>query len=182
MVFEGEYSYGDRYEGKGKEIDSNGRIFEGIYKGGKKNSQLIEFDESRNNGTIYNDYRYKIEYNFGKIWKGNVTEYHNGILIFEGEYKDGMKWNGKVKKFHDVNGVLIFDGEIQNGMNHGHAIEYDYMNNLTFEGEYKNGIRWNGNYKDFNEYNNNLSSEGYYINGEKKITRKCDWSGMTIYS
>ena len=45
-------------------------------------------------------------------------------LIFEGEYLNGKKWNGKGK-------------------------EYDEYNNLVFEGEYLNGKKWNGKWKKY---------------------------------
>ena len=38
-------------------------------------------------------------------------------FLFEGEYLDGKKWNGKGK-------------------------EFDYKENLIFEGEYLNGKKW----------------------------------------
>ena len=64
MIFEGEYYYGKRYNGKGKEFDCSRKlIFEGEYLNGEKNGKGKEY-------------------------------YKNGDLIFEGEFlngKDGKK-------------------------------------------------------------------------------------------
>ena len=52
----------------------------------------------------------------------------NGRLIFEGEYLDGKKWNGKSKEF-DKNGLIIFEGEYSKGKRCNCTI-YDKKNNL----------------------------------------------------
>ena len=36
-------------------------------------------------------------------------------MIFEGEYLNGVKWNGKGKVYSEYNGKLIFEGEYLNG-------------------------------------------------------------------
>ena len=74
-----------------------------------------------------------------KEGKGLVKEYnsYNGKLIFEGEYLNGEKWNGKGKEYkYDK---LIFEGEYLNRKRHGKGKEYDDKSNLIFEGEYLNG-------------------------------------------
>ena len=183
LIFEGEYKNSLRWKGKGKELDCEGRIFEGIYEDGDKwDSQCLTLNESMKKEILYNDSKFTIEYKEGKIWNGNVNEYCKGKLIFEGEYKKGIKWKGKLKEYDSIYEVILFDGEIELGEKHGIAIEHDYMKNLIFEGEYKYGQRWNGPYKEYNEYNNNLSSEGKYIEGKKCIEHKYDWSGMTTYN
>ena len=60
---------------------------------------------------------------------GKGKEYNKyGELIFEGEYLNGKRWNGKGK-------------------------EYTYLlDKLLFKGEYKNGKRWNGEGKEYNRY------------------------------
>ena len=50
---------------------------------------------------------------------GKGNEYDGDHLLFEGEYLNGNKWNGKGK-------------------------EYDNRGELIFEGEYLNGNKWNG--------------------------------------
>ena len=46
---------------------------------------------------------------------GKVKEYNydNGELIFEGEYSNGKRWNGKFKEIQY--GKLIIEGEYLNG-------------------------------------------------------------------
>ena len=67
---------------------------------------------------------------------GKGEEYDkNGNLRFEGEYLNGIKWNGKG---YDAKGYEEF--EIKEGK--GIVKEYNWFNgNLIYEGEYINGIR-----------------------------------------
>ena len=48
--------------------------------------------------------------------KGKGKEYnaYNDELLFEGEFLNGKRWNGKGKEY-DFNGKLIFEGEYLNG-------------------------------------------------------------------
>ena len=89
------------------------------------------------------------------IWK----EFNkSGNLLFQGEYKNGLKWNRKgydgknnivyelnngkgYVKDYDYYGKLIFEGEYVNGQKNGKGKEYDYFGKLKFEGEYLNGIK-----------------------------------------
>ena len=70
--------------------------FEGEYKNGKKNGKGKEFYK---NHTIYED-----EYELG--------EKIGSILIYEGEYLNGKR-NGKGKEYNKE-GILIFEGEFKN--------------------------------------------------------------------
>jgi len=92
---------------------------------------------------------------------GKVKEYYdNGRLLFEGEYKNGLK-NGKAKEYN-ISGRLEFDGEYLNGKKNGKAKEYDF-NGLSFDGEYKYGQRIKGK-----EYSGSeLVFDGEYKNGER---------------
>ena len=58
-----------------------------------------------------------------KIGKRNGfgKEYRFGELIFEGDYLNGQRWNGKGKEYH-LNGRLYFEGEYLNGQKQ----KYDY--------------------------------------------------------
>ena len=70
LIFEGEFVFDDRWEGKYKKYNGKGKlIFEGEYLNGKKHGK----------GKEYND---------------------EGKLIFKGEYSNGFWWNGEwtVKK------------------------------------------------------------------------------------
>ena len=65
---------------------------------------------------------FEYEYLNGEMGRKR-KEYNKGILIFDGEYLSGYKWNGK--------------GKIYN------------KNILVFEGEYLNGKFWNGKGKEY---------------------------------
>ena len=49
-----------------------------------------------------------------KNGNGKVKEYYKGKLIFEGEYLNGEKWNGKANVYYG-NGILSFEGEYLKG-------------------------------------------------------------------
>ena len=52
------------------------------------------------------------EYLNGKKWNGKGKEYNkDGKLRFEGEYLNGKRWNGKVKEYYD-DGKLLFEVNI----------------------------------------------------------------------
>ena len=48
-------------------------------------------------------------------------EHYNDNLIFDGEYLNGKKWNGKGKEYDDCK--LIFEGEYLNGQRNGKGKE-----------------------------------------------------------
>ena len=96
LMFEGEYKNGTLY--KGKDYDSQNRLrFEGEYKN-RKRYEGKEYDE---NGKLIFEGKYKFKKNNTKkiienennkyFIKGNKKEF-----FFEGEYKKGKKWNGKI--------------------------------------------------------------------------------------
>ena len=80
-----------------------------------------------------------------KIGNGKIKEYHyfNGLLKYEGEYKNGEK-NGKGKEY-DEYGLLKFEGEYLNEEKNGKIKQHHLNRQLKFDGEYLNGKRWNGN-------------------------------------
>ena len=83
----------------------------------------------------------------------------NGKITFEGEYKNGNRWNGKIKELitpmHDE---IEFEGEYINGETIGIIKKYHYDGKLEFECEYKNDKR-NGYGKEY-KYNGKLLFEG----------------------
>ena len=110
-------------------------------------------------------------------WNGKGYDINHNILY---ELKDG---NGKVKEY-DRNGVLIFEGEYLNGVKNGKGKEYFYNGRLKYEGEYLNGKKWNGLIYNLNDnkestltngngyikeydYNGKLIFEGEYINWKR---------------
>ena len=78
--------------------------------------------------------KYEGEYVNG-IKEGKGKEYLGDKLLFEGEFSQGKRWNGKIKEY-DSNGVLLFDGEYKEGEKSGVAKEYKLDGELKFEGVY----------------------------------------------
>ena len=99
---------------------------------------------------------------------GKGKEYYKRILLFEGEYLNGQRWNGKEYEYNDgwnCYGKLKFEIECLNGERNGKGKEYDDNGRLIFEGEYLNGKR-NGKGKKYDKYGR-IIFEGEYLNGEK---------------
>ena len=163
-----EYQYNNNHgirNGKGKDYFYNGKVkYDGEYYYGKKWSG---FGYDMNNNIVYEL----------KKGKGNIKEYNDYQLIFEGEYLNGLR-NGKGKEYH-YNGKVLFEGEYLNDKKIGKGKEYDSNGNLIFEGEYKFGHRLEGK-----EYNNsgNLLYEGEYLYGLRSGKGKeYDHNGNLIF-
>ena len=77
----------------------------------------------------------------------NGMEKEKNKLMFEGEYLNGKKWNGKGKEYNDY-GTLNFEGDYLKGERNGKGKEYYNDDKLKFEGEYLNGKR-NGKGKEY---------------------------------
>ena len=199
LIFEGEFSKGEKR--KGKEYNENGKlIYEGEYLKGEKNGKGKEyidgnliFEGEYLNGKKWNGKGYYLNHNISyelKEGKGYVKEYDGDKLIFEGEYLNGEK-NG-IGREYNLKGQLIFEGEYLNGLkwngkgydinkniayelNNGKGyvkLYYDY-GVLKFEGEYLYGNRY-GKGKEYN-YDGQLIFEGEYQNGKK-------WNGKIFDS
>ena len=195
LIFEGEFTDGDR-NGKGKEYYNDGKIrFVGKYLNGKKNGIGKEYDYDNRlifEGEYFNDEK-----------NGRGKEYNNGKLSFEGIFLNNKNWvgtkydkngnimyslnnnvNGSGKEYY-FDGILRYEGEYINGKRNGKGVEY-YMNgNKLFEGDYLNDLKWNGKgydslnnlvyelkdgkcfVKEFNGHDDTLSFEGEYLNGER---------------
>ena len=157
FLYEGEYFNGDR-NGKGKE-----------YYNDTWNNKLLFFFE----GTYFN----------GQI-NGNGKEYYYSPdkIKFEGEYKNGEKWNGKIynpkgiveselkegkgyiKKYYDDLLDLEYEGEYFNGKRNGKGKCYYIGGSLEYEGEFLNGEK-HGKGKGYNLEKGNLEFEGIYLHG-----------------
>jgi len=86
-------------------------------------------------------------------------EYQNGELIFEGDYLNGKRWNGKGKEY--FKNKLLFEGEYLNGEKNGKGKEYDFRDGkLRFDGEFLDGKKWDGKW-----YSDNNSKECEIKNG-----------------
>ena len=182
LLFEGEYLNGEK-NGQGIEYYDNEQYkFKGIYKKGKK-WDGVGYNDSGNEEYIIKNGSGKVkEYNdigilifegeylncqangYGKEYNGS-----KGKLEFEGEFKNGKKWNGKITKYNDY-GNLVLDAYYQNGIINGKVKEWDINKNCIFDGEYLNGKKWNSKlieYK-FSETSYQCEKIYYeYINGKK---------------
>ena len=195
LKFEGNYLKGLR-NGKGKEYDFNGNIiFEGEYKYGKQwsgkgyeNKKLI-YILYDGKGYINSKY-FEGEYLNGER-NGKGKEYNNYLtLIFDGEYRNGKRWNGKLYdelhntyelingkgyiKYYCENGYLMYEAEYNNGEKNGKGKEYDKNGDLEFEGEYINGEK-NGKGKEY--CCENVLFEGEYLHGEKRKGKEYNYNG-----
>ena len=161
LIYEGEYSKGEK-NGKCKlYFQDNELFFEGEYLNGKV---------WNGKGTL-NNHQYTIE-------NGNLSikEYNNeGLLIFSLEYLRGEK-NGKWKQ-SDNNGKLIFETEYLKGKKNGKSIEYNDFGQLVFDGEYTNNRKSKGK-----EYlGGKLNYEGEYFYGLYWNGKGYDENGNLLY-
>ena len=153
LEYEGGYLNGLK-NGQGKYYDifqfGKQLLYEGEYLNDKKHGKGIEYESDR---------RYEGEFSNGEK-NGKIKEYFKNELIFEGEYLNGVrwngiwkgegkfggeilngkKWNGKFKEYY-VNNFFKYEGEYLNGKRHGEGKEYDNRGKLIFEGIYENGER-----------------------------------------
>ena len=152
LIFEGEYLNGEKH-GKGKEYDDNGKL---IFEGECRNNRYIILDNQK----------YNLTNDLNKLEKYKVKEYEDpklNKLIFEGEYKNGKRWNGKGKEYNDY-GKLEYEGDYLNGKRHGKGKEY-CNRKLKFKGEYLNGKRHGKGI----EYDSTCEVKFvYYLNGERQ--------------
>ena len=172
IIFEGQYFNGQR-SGNGKEYNNNGQlIFEGEY----------IYDE-RKNGKAYikGSLEYIGEYLYNRKWNGTgydsngnviyvlnngtgqVMEFENDNLIFDGNYLNGKR-DGRGKEYFS-NGSLKFKGKYQNDKRNGKGTEYYYNTDIKkFIGNYRNGKRWDGK---LIKYEGDKKYIIFYINGKK---------------
>ena len=147
LEYEGEYLYNKKWNGKG--YNENGNI---IYELNKGNGKIKEYDNYSKKLKFEGDILNRKKNGFGK-------EFNKfGNLLFEGEYKNGLKWDGIG---YDGDNNIVY--ELNNGK--GYVKEYNHYNKLVFEGEYINGQK-NGKGKEYN-WDNSIKFEGEYFNGIK---------------
>ena len=181
LLFEGQYINGKRH-GKGKEGFFQ-QTFEGEYYEGKK---------WNGTGYIYNKAIYEL-----KNGNGHIKEYCDNILIFEGEYSNGLK-NGKGREYFGNRALIqqkeklnklkikdnenkerniLFEGEYLNGYKLK-GKEYNIDDVLIFEGEYFKGHKFKG--REFFP-NGKLEYEGEYLFDKKWNGKGYDENGKVIY-
>ena len=201
LQFEGEYLNGKR-NGKGIEYYIGQIRFKGIYLDGNKrfgksyfkHKIIFESEFINNNKFIRKGFSENIlETELKKsdlfLYKGLIQGKEcnycdNDKIIFEGEYLNGKRWNGKlydlqddsiiyelkngngfIKEYNYINEELLFEGEFIDGEKNGKGKEYKYSSFLIFEGEYKNDKR-NGKGKEYSD-DGKLIFEGEYLNGKR---------------
>ena len=194
LEFEGEYDNNEnRWTGKIKEYNKYGYLkFDGFYSNGNKIGKKYN-----KKGVLILDGECDKD---GKKIKGKEYSNNNGKLIFEGDYKEGIRWNGEgieITKLIDfegkyINGIRIGKEYYDNGKlkfegdRNGKGIEYYYKSSeILFEGNFRNNCRWNGKGKEidiiegngkgfeFDKYGK-LQFEGEYKDGKK-------WKGKEYY-
>ena len=165
IEFVGKYLNGKR-NGKGKEYYFDGILeFEGEYLNGQRNGKGKEYD--------YDSHKIKFEGEYKNGFKWNGKGYNNNNIVYE--LKNG---NGYVKEYYD-NGILRFEVEYLNGNRHGKGKEYHYNGNLEFEGEYLNGKK-HGKGKEY-DYDGNLKFEGEYFYGKRWNGKGYDNNNKVVY-
>ena len=183
LIFEGKYLNKER-SGKGREYYYNKIKFEGEYLRGLRNGKGKEY--------INNKLIFEGQYLNGEKNGKGKEYYKNGILMFDGEYLNEKKWNGRgfdnknnliyelkngkgFIKDYNHEAKLIYEGEYLNGEKSGKGKEYYSNGKIKYEGEFLNGER-NGKGKEYSE-SGLLIFEGEYLkgkrwNGELKIFRE----------
>ena len=156
IKYDGEF-VDDKFEGYGKYIEENGRYYIGKWKNNKmhgKGKYLIS------KGYIFSNTLFEGEYLNGIRWNGKGKEYYdndNDKIKFEGEYLDGKR-NGKM---YDLEYKKIWDLDAINGK----AKIYFDNGKLGIEVDYPNG-EISGKGKEY--YNDGtLYFKGEYLNGKR---------------
>ena len=118
--------------------------FIGNYLYGEKNGKGKEIDNINN----YDKIIFEGEFRDGKKWTGKVYDNYNKEFF---ELKEGKGYVKQVERHYNTFNFLIYEGEYLNGLKHGKGKKYieDENKKIIFEGEYFNGKRWTG--KAYNE-------------------------------
>ena len=186
LLYEGEFLHGKRHgKGRGKE-PKNEYYYEGEYRYGKKHGKG---NETANGPLIYEG-----EYSNGVLnGKGKEYEYFSWKLIFDGEFRNGKRWNGSgvwyfndnpyelkngsgfIQAYHRYDNLFIYEGFYLDGMCHGKGKEYFLNQIIAFEGLYSIGKKWTGTGYD------NLGIYSYEIKDGKGIVKEYLPNGQFIF-
>ena len=161
VSYEGEYLYGNKWNGKG--YDKNHSIKYEIINGKGNIKEYLD------NGELI----YEGEYLNGER-NGKGNEYYHGHIIYVGEYLNGKR-HGKGKEYfcNDLIERIGFFGDFEESFERKMFIRRKKNKNndkKVFEGEYLNGQRWNGKGKEFDNHGE-VKYEGEYLNGKR-------WNGI----
>ena len=121
--------------------------FEGEYLNGKKNGFGKEYIVDSASYPGEDSTRSKLSFEgqyVNGLKNGKGKEYNEeGKILFEGEYKNGKRWNGIIRNYY-YDTIIGSVYELINGEKKGKVKEYDINGQLEFEGEYLDGKKWNG--------------------------------------
>ena len=129
IIYEGEYLNG-LLHGTVKEYYHSGNIkFIGEYLNGKRNGKGTEYF---GNGVKLFEGEYLNDFRNGKGLEYQIIREKN-VLIYEGEYSMGMKWNGKVKKYNNyIHEYKHYEYIKGNKMELNEQRSYFFILNLNF--------------------------------------------------
>lgn len=152
--FDGKIVNGKK-EGKGKFIDKDNNIYEGIWNKGVLTTNFGKI--KYHNGMIYHG---RI-YNYQPDKKG-IMQYNDGSLIC-GIFKEGLL-NGKAV-YYDKNMKIIYSGNWKNNIYNGNGkLYYEKLNEVFYHGFFKNG-EFSGFGKIYHK-NSKLAYKGYFEKGK----------------
>ena len=102
--------------------------------------------------------------------------------LFEGEYKNGEKFKGKLRiYFDDINNILKSEYEVNNGLIEGKGKEYYGNGRLKYKGNFKNG-KYEGNGILYYEFFGHIKYDGEFKNGMKNgFGKEFDKEGNIVY-
>lgn len=128
--------------------------YDSKFEGLIKNQALLSGKLFMNGILIYEGgFKDNLRNGFGKMY------YINGNVLYDGMYKENKR-NGNGKWFHK-NGKIYYDGEFKNDKQHGIGKYYDENGNLLYDGGFKDGT-FHGKgqgiikYQDGSRYEGNL--------------------------
>ncbi|MDR1364640.1 MAG: hypothetical protein LBJ32_03315 [Oscillospiraceae bacterium] len=136
IIYTGEFK-DNKFEGSGKQINSFGKtVFIGNFSKGERHGRGNEYDAETGLKKYYG------EFSSGK-YNGTGIKYDpDGETVnYIGEFKEGV-YSGKGKEYH--NGHLIYDGEFINNVHEGSGISYDESSrSIIYSGDFINNL-YNG--------------------------------------
>ena len=118
-----------------------------------------------------------------KVMKGIQRYFSKGMLMFEGIFFNGKRWDGYIFKYDNI-GNMIFEGKLSKGEYIIEGKEYDGLNHsLKYEGEYLYGKK-HGNGKEY--FNGELKFEGEFlydfkIKGKEYLDKSLEFEGNYLY-
>ena len=174
VYFEGYFENGKR-EGRGKEIDLNGKVvFEGLYRNGKR-TNVVVMKEMKGYWKEMNEKNEVIS-----ICKKNEESENDGICYFysNGEIDKVSEW----KNGEELNVLKRFERKKM----------IEFVNGVKrYEGEYRDSIKYNypreGKGEEYDIDGKSLIYRGYYWNGKRQgqgksyKDRKKVYDGMWIW-